>query len=172
MRPSPSSTSRRRRPRTVTRLDRHVGYWLRYVAKEYSHALGRRLLHKGVSLAEWIVLHQLYQGERRACALAEDLGLTRSAISRLAARLTASLMITQEATIEDGRGQMLALTGLGRSTVEVLAGIMDQEDEEFFGHLEPRTRELIVVTMRQVIRRRGLRRAPAESSFADWPPED
>lgn len=172
MRGSKSSSPLRRRRPSVARLDIHVGYWVRYVAKEFSHALGRRLEHKGVSLAEWIVLRQLYEGDRRPAALAAELGLTRGTISRLAARLVACLMITQETTTEDGRGQMLALTGLGRSTVEVLAGIVDAADEDFFGDLEPRTRDLLVFTMREIIRRRGLRAAPVESSFADWPPED
>lgn len=148
--------------RTVTPLDAHLGYWLRRVSNHFSHALSLKLEDRGVSLAEWIVLRELYNGDRRPSALAEKLGLTRGAISKLAERLSANLMITQEADTRDGRGRMLALTGLGRATVEVLAVLVDETDKEFFGDLDPDTRALIVSTLRNIVRRRGLRAAPAD----------
>jgi DNA-binding MarR family transcriptional regulator len=161
MKRSSHSASSLRRP-SVSPLDRHVGYWLRYVSSQVSHALSRRVEDKGVTLAEWVVLRELYEGDRRPSALAERLGLTRGAISKLAERLVAKLMITQQASTGDGRAQMLALTGLGRATVPVLAMLADQTDKEFFGDLDPRTRALIVSTMREIVRRRGLRAVPVD----------
>lgn len=57
---------------------------------------------------------------------------------------------------------MLAITGLGRTTVQVLTVIVDETDKEFFGYLDPRTRELLVSTMREIVRRRGLRAVQAD----------
>ena len=154
-------TSSPRRP-TASRLDGHVGYWLRYASNQVSQALSRKLEDKGVTLAEWVVLRELYDGDRRPSALAEKLGLTRGAISKLAARLVANLMITQQASPGDGRAQMLSLSDLGRATVRVLAVLVDENDKEFFGDLDPDTRALIVATMREIVRRRGLRAVPAD----------
>ncbi|HWF97800.1 MAG TPA: MarR family winged helix-turn-helix transcriptional regulator [Steroidobacteraceae bacterium] len=145
----------------MSRLDTHVGYWIRCASSQVSHALSRKLERKGVTLAEWIVLRELYEGARRPSALAHALGLTRGTISKLAARLVANLMITQQASGADGRAQMLALTDLGRTTVRVLAVLVDDNEEEFFGDLEPGTRALIVATLREIVRRRGSRATPA-----------
>ncbi len=146
---------RRGRQQPVTPLDTHLGYWLRRASNQISHALSVQLEDKGVTLAEWVVLRELYDGDRRPSALADKLGLTRGAISKLAERLVANLMITQQVDTEDGRGQMLALTGLGRSIVQVLTVIVDENEKEFFGDLDPGTRALMLSTLREIIRRRG-----------------
>lgn len=153
--PIPIPTLRRR---AISRLDAHVGYWLRYVSTQFSHALNRRLEHKGVTLAEWLLLRELYEGDLRPAMLAEKLGITRGAVSKLARKLAGSLMITQERA-GDGRAQMLSLTGEGRAVVQVFASLLDQTDEEFFGHLPPDTRALIMSAMRDVVHRRGARGA-------------
>jgi DNA-binding MarR family transcriptional regulator len=155
-------TSTRWRPVPVRRLDTHIGYWLRCVSNEISQVLSRKLEDKGVTLAEWIVLRELYDGDLRPSLLARRLGLTRSAISKLAQRLVRKLMITQEAITEDGRAQVLALTADGRALVRVLASHLDETDKEFFGDLEPGTRALILSTMREIARRRGLRAVPVD----------
>lgn len=145
----------------MTPLRGHVGYWLRYVSNQISRDLSRKVEDKGVTLAEWVVLRELYDGDRRPSALAERLGLTRGAISKLAERLVAKLMVTQQASPGDGRAQMLALTDVGRATVPVLAMAADQIDREFFGDLDPRTRALILSIMREIVRRR----APAPADY-------
>lgn len=151
-------TSPRQRT-VVSRLDAHVGYWVRYVSSQYSHSLNRELEDKGVSLAEWIALRELYEGDLRPSALAERLGLTRGAASKLARKLARNLMITQQAGTGDGRAQMLSLTDGGRAIVRVLAVILDETDQQFFGHLDPDTRALIVSAMRDIAHRRGSGRA-------------
>lgn len=161
MKPKVDPISPRRRP-GLSRLDAYVGYWLRCVSNQFSHALNRELEDKGVTLAEWIMLRELYEGDLRPSALAKRLGMTRGAISKLARKLTGSLMITQQASGEDGRAQILSLTDNGRAVVRVFAVILDETDEEFFGHLNPQTRALIVSHMREIVRRRGLRAVPAD----------
>lgn len=161
-----NSTSPRRRPAPVSRLDTNIGYWLRCVSNEISQTLSRRLEDKGVTLAEWIVLRELYDGDLRPTTVAERLRLTRGAISKLARRLVGKLLITQESIIKDGRAQMLALTEDGRILVRVLAVHLDQTDKEFFGHLDPGTRTLILSMMREIVRRRGLPAVPVDPS---WP---
>lgn len=152
-----------RRPRPPpSRLETHIGFWLRRVSSQLSHTLSRKFEHKGVTLAEWLALRELYDGDLRPSALAERLGLTRGAISKLAERLVRALMITQEANTPDGRGQMLAITDTGRDLVRELAGILEETDEEFFGHLERDTRSLMMSIMRDVIHRHGSRAVPVD----------
>jgi DNA-binding MarR family transcriptional regulator len=144
-----------RRPR-VSPLGAHLGYWLRCISNHVSQALSRELEEQGITAAEWVVLRELYDGDRRPIAVAANLGLSRGAISKLADRLVAKQMITQRASGGDLRGQMLALTELGRVLVPTLAAIADEIDQKFFGDLDRRTREVIVSAMREIIRRRGL----------------
>ena len=151
-----------KRPRAVTPLDAHLWYRLRRAANEVSHSLSVELEDKGVTLAEWIVLRELYDGDRRPSALADKLGLTRGAISKLAERLVSGLLITQQADSADGRGQMLALTGLGRTVVTVLATLADANDKKFFGHLDEDARAALASTLGEIIRRRDLWAAPAD----------
>ena len=165
---TPAFTSRRSRlrPGPVSRLDTSIGYWLRSVASEISQTLSRRFEDKGVTLAEWIVLRELYDGDLRPRTVAERLRLTRGAISKLARRLAGKFLITQEAVTENGRAQVLALTQQGRVLVQVLAAHLDQTDREFFGHLDRDTRALLMSIMRDIIRRHDLRAVPADPS---WP---
>lgn len=157
---SPPASSLRRP--AASHLDVHVGYWLRRASNEVSQSLSRKVEDKGVTLAEWVVLRELYDGDRRPAALAAQLGLTRGAISKLVDRLAAKLMVSQEASPGPGdpRAQMVALTDLGRSLVPVLAQHADQTDDEFFGDLDPRVRALIVSIMRGIVHRRRLWGAP------------
>jgi DNA-binding MarR family transcriptional regulator len=148
-------TSSLRRPR-VSPLGAHLGYWLRCVSNHVSQALSRELEELGITAAEWVVLRELYEGDRRPIALAANLGLSRSAISKLADRLAAKQMVAQRVSGGDLRGQMLALTDLGRSIVPTLAYIADEIDAKIFGDLDRRTREVIVSALREIIRQRGI----------------
>lgn len=158
------TSPRRRAP--ISRLDPHIGYWLRRLSNQVSQTLSRKFEDKGVMLAEWLALRELYDGDLRPSVLAERLGLTRGSISKLARRMVCNLLITQEASTPDGRGRMLAITDGGRAVVRVLAGILEETDEEFFGDLDPGTRALILSTMRTIVHRHGSRAVPVDPY---WP---
>lgn len=157
----PQSTSPRRRP-AVSRLDGQLGYWLLTAANRVSRTLSRDIWDKGITLTEWLVLRELYDGERRPAELAQQLGLTRGALSKLADRLVAHLMITQQSGTGDGRARVLALTDLGRATVPVLALSADHTEKVMFGDLNPDTRALMVAVLREIVRRHDLRAVPAD----------
>lgn len=150
------SRSNLRRP-AVTALHEQLGHWLRCVSSQLAQALSREIGELGVTVTEWDVLRELYEGERRPSVLAEKLGLTRGAMSKLTQNLVAKLMITQRATAADRRGRVLALTDGGRIIVPLLAWIADQNDEAFFGGLDPHTRTALVRAMRMIVRRQELR---------------
>ena len=84
----------------------HLGYWLRYVSNHVSQGFARRLEGRGVTVAEWVILRELFDVEAMVPSqLAEKLGLTRGAISKLADRLVAKALIVRTASTEDRRSQ-------------------------------------------------------------------
>ena len=143
-------------------LERHLGYWLRYVSNHVSHAFSLKLAALGVTVAEWVVLRELYDAESAPSAIAGRLGMTRGAISKLADRLIAKGLITRRLSAGDRRFQSLALTRQGRALAPKLAALADRNDEEFFAGLDRGTREIIQAAMKDIVRRKGLRAAPVD----------
>ena len=143
-------------------LQAHLGFWLRFVSNQVSHAFERKLATLDVSVAEWVVLRELYDGDRAPSALAERIGMTRGAITKIADRLIAKSLCTRSASDKDARAQVLALTRQGRALVPKLAGIADSNDAAFFGHLAPKERGMIEDAMRDIVRRLGLRGQPVD----------
>ena len=105
----------------LSSLQSHLGYWLRYVSNHVSHAFALKLAGSGVTVAEWVVLRELYDSESAPSTLADRLGMTRGAISKLADRLIAKDMIVRRAGASDCRFQSLALTRRGRAITPQLA---------------------------------------------------
>ena len=148
--------------REISGLEDHLGYWLRYVSNHVSNAFRRKVEAKGVTVAEWVVLRELYAGGLAPSAIAERIGMTRGAISKLADRLEEKSILTRGAGKDDGRYQELALTPAGRSLVPQIATLADQNDAEFFGHLSREERATIERLMKQIVRKSGLRAAPID----------
>ncbi|MET0389509.1 MAG: MarR family transcriptional regulator [Polyangiales bacterium] len=145
----------------VSALTAHLGYWMRQVSNHVSHAFARKLEGEGVTVAEWVVLRELYDVPLLApSSLAERIGVTRGAITKLADRLIAKALITRAADGADGRAQRLALTPLGRKLVPKLAGLADLNEAELFGHLAPRDREQLARVLREFVAHHQLETAP------------
>jgi DNA-binding MarR family transcriptional regulator len=146
----------------LSSIESHLGYWLRYVSNHVSHAFALKLAGVGITVAEWVVLRELYDSESAPSALANRLGLTRGAISKLADRLIAKDMIVRRSNASDRRFQSLALTRKGRVITPKLAALADKNDQEFFADLDIVTRDTITGAMKAIVRRKGLRAAPID----------
>jgi MarR family transcriptional regulator, lower aerobic nicotinate degradation pathway regulator len=146
----------------ISLLESHLGYWLRYVSNQVSHAFSLKLAERGVTVAEWVVVRELYDAESAPSMLADRLGMTRGAISKLADRLIAKGLVARRANAGDRRAQTLALTREGRALTPKLAGLADRNDDEFFAHLDGETREVIEAAMKDIVRRKGLRAVPVD----------
>jgi DNA-binding MarR family transcriptional regulator len=142
-------------------LTAHLGYWLRYVSNNVSHAFARKLEGRGATVAEWVLLRELYDAEALPPSrLADRLGMTRGAITKLADRLIAKLLIAREADARDGRAQTLALTKKGEKLVPELASLADANDAEFFGDLTREERAGLKRLLKRIVERRGLEEVP------------
>jgi DNA-binding MarR family transcriptional regulator len=76
---------------------------------------------EGVDELTYPVLSGLARtGPRSAAALAEDVGLDRSGVSRYATRLEAAGLVCREPDPADGRATLLVLTERGSAVVRVL----------------------------------------------------
>jgi DNA-binding MarR family transcriptional regulator len=144
-------------------LTAHLGYWLRYVSNHVSKAFARKVQAHSVTVAEWVLMRQLLEEEALAPSrLADRLGMTRGAISKLADRLIAKGMLVRTADPEDGRAQTLALTPAGRALVPALAALADVNDAEFFDHLAPGDHAALFRILRGIVEKRGLKTPPVD----------
>ena len=144
-------------------LETHLGYWLRFVSNHVSHAFSLKLQARDVTVAEWVVMRELFDGDGvPPSTLADRLGMTRGAISKLADRLIAKDFIERTASTEDRRQQTLSLTEVGRKLVPRLSALADRNDAEFFGHLTSAQRTALETVLRDIVRRHGLKETPTE----------
>ena len=149
--------------KAVSNLEDHLGYWLRYVSNQVSHAFARKVLAREVTVAEWVMLRVLYEHDALAPSeLARRMGMTRGAISRLTDRLAGKELMKRTADKDDRRYQALELTAAGRALVPELSALADQNDAEFFGHLASADRDSMMRIMQDIVRRLGLRAPPVD----------
>lgn len=147
----------------ISDLEDHLGYWLRYVSNQVSQAFARKVEAREVTVAEWVMLRVLYAHDQLSPSmLAEKMGMTRGAISKLTDRLVAKALVTRTADQDDRRYQTLTLTVAGRKLVPELSDLADQNDAEFFGQLASADREHVMRIMQAIVRRLGLRAPPVD----------
>jgi DNA-binding MarR family transcriptional regulator len=145
----------------LPQLTSHLGYWLRFVSNHVSHAFARKLAGQNVTVAEWVVLRELYnQAPLAPSRLAERLGLTRGAISKLADRLMEKNLIWREACADDLRAHTLALTPAGAALVPGLARLADENDAAFFAELSAEERALMERTLKDIAARHNMKSIP------------
>jgi DNA-binding MarR family transcriptional regulator len=147
--------------RRVSGLDAHLGYWLRFVSNHVSQAFTRKVEAKGVTVAEWVLLRELFGlGPTSPSRVADCLGMTRGAISKLVERLRLKKLVTRTASDDDGRAHVVALTAAGNELVPVLARLADENDREFFGHLTDDERNSLAGALREIVRRHEWKDVP------------
>jgi DNA-binding MarR family transcriptional regulator len=147
----------------ASELGDHLGYWLRHVSNHVSQAFARKVEAHGVTVAEWVLMRQLLDEESLAPSrLADRIGMTRGAISKLADRLIAKSMLARAADPQDGRAQTLSLTSTGRALTPELAALADANDAEFFDHLAPQDRAALFRILREIVEKRGLKSLPID----------
>jgi DNA-binding MarR family transcriptional regulator len=150
-------------PRDVSNLTDHTGYWMRIVSNAVSQEFARKVADEGVTVAEWVFMRALFDNKGIApTALADTMGMTRGAISKLADRLTSKGLVVRAESETDKRGQSLSLTSEGREKVPILARLADQNDAEYFGVLTGEERDALNRILKDLVERRGLTATPVD----------
>ena len=145
----------------VSDLTSHLGYWLRLVSNHVSHTFARALDDEAVTVAEWAVMRSLYgQGAVAPSRLADRMGLTRGAISKLADRLAAKGLVERQDNADDGRAHTLRLTAAGQGLTPKLAAVADRNDAAFFAPLDADDRADLQRILKALADRHGLKATP------------
>lgn len=144
-------------------LQAHLGYWMRIVSNAVSQRFARQMESAGVTVAEWVFLRMLFDVEQIApTALAERMGLTKGAVSRLADRLIEKDLVQREAHPEDKRAHTLALNAKGRTLVPRLAAMADQNDAVFFDVLDGSERQQLMRLLTKIVTAREMTNIPTD----------
>lgn len=147
----------------VSDLTAHTGYWLRMVSNAVSQDFARKAATEDVTVAEWTFLRALYDaGAMAPSTLADRMGMTRGAISKLADRLIEKGLLARAGNPDDGRAHRLSLTAAGRQKVPVLAALADRNDADYFGVLSTDERATLDHLLRTLADRRGLKTVPVD----------
>lgn len=151
------------RASSPSQLEDHIGYWLRYVSNHVSIAFQKKLESSGVTVAEWVALRQLYTlKETSPSLLADAMGVSRGAVSRLLERLVQKGLVNRESSAQDRRAQLVQLTEAGFGLVPLLAKLADQNDEAFFGALSLSQKDQLAEILKQLVSVHNLKNIPLE----------
>lgn len=152
------------RPKSISDLETHTGFWLRFVSNHVSQGFAAKLAATGVTVAEWVILRQMYghDGQLTASDLVASTGLTKGAVSKLLDRLVAKGYVTRQGRDEDRRVQDIGLTQEAVRIVPRLASIADRNDDEFFSVLAPSERAELKQLLQKLVREHDLRQIPIE----------
>ena len=149
--------------KSVSPLEGHLGYWLRYVSNHVSHAFARKVEAHGVTVAEWVLLREMFDaGAANPSRLADALGMTRGAVSKLVERLCRKQLAVRSSSDDDRRYQTVELTAAGKRLVPRLAQSADDNDREYFGHLKHDERKRLVNLLQDIVRRHGWKDLPVD----------
>jgi DNA-binding MarR family transcriptional regulator len=147
----------------IPELTAHLGYWLRQVSNHVSHAFARKVVAKDVTVAEWAMMRVLYSAQPVAPSqLADAMGMTRGAISKLADRLISKSLVAREASSTDGRAQTLRLTAKGAHMAPELAALAEQNEAECFAHLNSEDRATLSRILKEAVVHLGVTGIPIE----------
>jgi len=147
----------------MTDLRRHIGFRMRLVSNQVSHAFAEKVAETGVTVAEWVVLREMYSDEGMTPSrLAELTGLTPGAVSKLTDRLFVKKLLTRAERSADRRYQDVALTAAGKRLVPVLAALADKNDAQFFACLTADEREELTRLLKKVAEAHSMRTVPVE----------
>ncbi len=125
----------------------NLGDLLRRAAQAAGETAALALAPHGVTPAEWAVMRTLHaHGPAPPSVLADRLGLTRGAVTKLVDRLRAKALVVRARGAGDRRMQTIALTGAGAKLVPVLAEIADAAESATFAAL-PTARRATLATM-------------------------
>lgn len=148
---------------TVSELDAHLGFWLRYVSNHVSGSFRKLVEAQGVSVSDWVALRQLYNaGAATPGELMAALGMTKGAVSKIITRLQARELVERTAAAGDKRASTILLTASGARLVPVLAALADRNDADYFGHLSAAQRQQMMAALQQIVRLRQLTEIPTE----------
>lgn len=154
----------RRHKLEASKLTEHIGYWMRLVSNNVSQSFARKLESSGVTVAEWVILREMYSGDESTSpsAVADLTGLTRGAVSKLVSRLLEKGLVLRDESSNDRRYQDIKLTVKAVNLVPKLASLADQNDEEFFSKLTKTERIQLIEILQKLAKIHQIKNKPID----------
>jgi DNA-binding MarR family transcriptional regulator len=148
----------------ASHLTSHIGYWMRMVSNNVSYSFARKLDDSGVTVAEWVVLREMYAGNHSTSPshVAELTGLTRGTVSKLVSRLLEKRLVSRKESNADRRYQDIELTAKGTDLVPKLAARADENDEDFFSCLNKGERDTLKSLLQKLADHHEIKTVPTE----------
>lgn len=146
----------------TSELKSHIGFWMRVVSNQVSQAFAKKLESSGVTVAEWVVLREMYAGNdiTSPSVVAELTGLTRGAVSKLIERLLQKSLVIRAEAEGDRRYQDIRLTKVAITLVPKLAAIADENDEEFFSILTKNEKTELKAILQKIAKLKKMTQMP------------
>lgn len=134
------------------------------VSNHVSFAFARKLESSGVTVAEWVVLREMYGCNDTIAPshVAGLTGLTRGAVSKLVDRLLEKKLVTRTESTTDRRYQEIQLTREAKNLVPKLAALADENDSQFFAGLTVTEKKTLTQLLQKVAEKNGLSKLPIE----------
>jgi MarR family transcriptional regulator, transcriptional regulator for hemolysin len=147
-----------------SQLKSHIGYRMRVVSNAVSHSFARKLAASEVTVAEWVILREMYSGEitTSPSAVAAITGLTRGAVSKLIDRLLVKNLVNRIEALSDRRYQEIKLTVKATELIPKLAIIADENDKHFFSVLTASERKSLFEILTKLADIHKLNKNPIE----------
>jgi DNA-binding MarR family transcriptional regulator len=153
----------------ASHLRDHLGYWMRAVSNLVSGTFSQRLAERDVSVPEWVVMRLLLDGPAAPSQIAETVGMTRGAITKVVDRLARRGLVSRAGAGADSSGaaadrrfRSIRLTAAGQALVPDLAALADANDAVFFGHLAPEERAALERLLRDILAQHAAYHVPVE----------
>lgn len=138
-----------------SKLEEHLGYWLRCLSNFVSHSFAERLARQDISVPQWVVLRTLYDGSGITLnEAAARVGVDKSSLSRMVERLVQKGLVDRTEG-DDRRSIGMALTPAGKKLVPRLAQLADENDAAFFDTLGPKQRAELLATIKRLLKANG-----------------
>lgn len=155
---------RKRNQLKAAGLTSHIGFWMRRVSNHVSHSFARKLEASGVTVAEWVVLREMYgaDGTTSPSVIAGLTGMSRGAISKLVTRLLEKGLVARRESADDRRYQDIKLTEKAKGLVPKLSALADKNDELFFAQLPAEERAQLKRTLEKLASIHQLKTMPVE----------
>jgi DNA-binding MarR family transcriptional regulator len=140
----------------TSRLDEHLGFWLRKLSNQVSEGFAKRVKKHDCSVAQWVVLRVLFDHD--ALPLKEvvaRVGVDQGSLSRMVDRLLLRGLVSRRENPSDRREISISLTKEGRKLVPMLAREADENDREFFMALTKTNRAQFLKTIHSLLSQNG-----------------
>lgn len=141
---------------TSSKLEDHIGYWLRCLSNFVHNSFALRLDKYSITVEQWVVLRTLFDKEGTSLQEAAlTIGVDNSSLSRMIERLVQKELVVRDIHPKDRRTAVLSLTPKAKKLVPLLAQEADQNDSEFFKVIAPEKRDSLLNIIHEVLTKNG-----------------